>query len=340
MQKQDTISKYVLLRYHYRSRKDIIEFSNKKYYKGQLIIKTEEEPGLPSALELINIKSSHIHNPQIKNVARDEVAAILTSIKSEKSDSIGIITPFRNQAELIQEAISSEGLNNVVVGTVHVLQGDEKDIIYLSTAITANTLEKTFDWVKNNQELLNVASTRARKKLVLVTDLNQIRKRSVITNDLFELTEYIAKNGKNVKLTESSTTSFINGANFKSYNTKKEQEFFDTINHILTFNDRFILKSKVRVASVLDKFTSPKKYDYGLKAEFDLVIYKTVGREEIPVLVIELDGDEHHLDFAVQRRDKIKEDICLDNNIKIERIHNDYSRRYMYIKDILKEVFR
>ena len=340
MQKQDTISKYVLLRYHYRSRKDIIEFSNKKYYKGQLIIKTEEEPGLPSALELINIKSSHIHNPQIKNVARDEVAAILTSIKSEKSDSIGIITPFRNQAELIQEAISSEGLNNVVVGTVHVLQGDEKDIIYLSTAITANTLEKTFDWVKNNQELLNVASTRARKKLVLVTDLNQIRKRSVITNDLFELTEYIAKNGNNVKLTESITTSIINGANFKSYNTKKEQEFFDTINHILTFNDRFILKSKVRVASVLDKFTSPKKYDYGLKAEFDLVIYKTVGREEIPVLVIELDGDEHHLDFAVQRRDKIKEDICLDNNIKIERIHNDYSRRYMYIKDILKEVFR
>ena len=139
MQKQDTISKYVLLRYHYRSRKDIIEFSNKKYYKGQLIIKTEEEPGLPSALELINIKSSHIHNPQIKNVARDEVAAILTSIKSEKSDSIGIITPFRNQAELIQEAISSEGLNNVVVGTVHVLQGDEKDIIYLSTAIGKHT---------------------------------------------------------------------------------------------------------------------------------------------------------------------------------------------------------
>ncbi len=340
MQKQDTISKFVLLRYHYRSRKEIIDFSNKKYYKGQLKIQSKDDQDLPSALEFINVNSQKSRKGPIRNTSYDEIQAIISSLKKEKSESIGIITPFRNQAEIIQEAILEEGIKNVVVGTVHVLQGDEKEVIYLSVGITPHTLDKTFDWVKNNQELLNVATTRAKKRLVLIGDLEEIKKRSLISNDLSELTEYIQKNGKNVKLTESETTSFINGANFKSYNTKKEQEFIDTINHILTLGNKFTLKYKVRVASILDKFTSPKKFDYGLKAEFDLVIFKQINNDLIPVLVIELDGEEHYVDPKVQRRDKLKEDICRDNNIKIQRIYNDYSRRYMYIKDILIDILK
>lgn len=340
MQKLDTISKFVLLRYHYRSRKDIIEFSNQKYYKGQLKIQTDEDDSLPSALEVIKINSEKSKKNITRNVSTDEVSAIIASLKQEKSNSIGVITPFKNQSKLIEDALKEEGLNHVVVGTVHVLQGDEKDVIYLSTSITPHTLDKTFDWVKNNQELLNVATTRAKKKLVLVADINEINKRSKVKNDLYELTEYIQKNGKDVILTESEKTSFINGSNFRNYNTKKEQEFIDTINHILTMGNKFFLRQKVRVASILSAFISNKKYDYGLKSEFDLVIYKKLNNSEIPVLVVELDGDEHYHDPQVQKRDKLKEEICKDNNIKLIRIHNDYSRRYMYIKDILKEVLK
>lgn len=230
--------------------------------------------------------------------------------------------------------MNDSGLSDVDVGTIHTFQGDEKDVIYLSSGITKNTLDKTFDWVKNNQELINVATTRAKKRLILAADFKEIKKRSKINNDFYELTNYVKNKGKEVQLTESFTTNFINGVNFKNYNTKKENEFFETINHLLTMGTKYMVKQKVRVASVLDRFTTPVKYDFGLKSEFDLVVFKKVNNLEIPALVVELDGDEHQTDPEVIKRDNIKEDICKDNNISIIHIKNDYSRRYMYIKDI------
>src|SRR5690606_14151395 len=104
------------------------------------------------------------------------IEAIVSHIKNSKETNIGIITPFRNQAEYLKEYLEENGLNDIHSGTIHTFQGDEKDVIYLSTAITKNTNDKTFDWVKNNQELLNVATTRAKKKLVLVSDMYEIKK--------------------------------------------------------------------------------------------------------------------------------------------------------------------
>lgn len=340
MQKQDTISKFVLLRYHYRSRREIIEFSNKKYYKNQLKVLTPKDTFTQAALEFIHIDSSKTPKQAERNISIAEGEAILSSLKTNNYKSVGVITPFRNQAALLKDMLSNEGYGHIDVGTIHTFQGDEKDVIFLSCAITKHSHDKTFDWVKNNQELLNVATTRAKKKFILVADTKEIKKRSSITNDLYELTTYVMNNGKNVELTESNTTQYINGANFRNYNTKKEQEFIDTINHILTLNYKFVLKHKVRVASILDNFTDPVKYDYGLKSEFDLVIFKKINNLLIPLVVVELDGEEHYIDSDVRRRDELKEKICKDNNITLIRIHNDYSRRYMYIKEILLDVLK
>src|SRR5690606_5906127 len=74
MQKQDTISKFILLSYHYRSRKDIIEFSNRKYYKGQLKIETPENAQLPDALEYVSVDSSY-DKLKTKNVSLKEIEA-------------------------------------------------------------------------------------------------------------------------------------------------------------------------------------------------------------------------------------------------------------------------
>lgn len=338
-QKNDTISKFVLLRYHYRSDPQIIGFSNKKYYKNQLIF--NKEKNLQSnALDYINIDTSQTLKSSIRNVSEHEVQAIVQDIQQKGYKNVGIITPFRNQADYLKITLEDSGLSHVDSGTIHTFQGDEKDVVYLSTAITKHSGDKTFEWVKNNQELLNVATTRAKNKLVLVGDLSEIKKRSSINNDLNELVDYIKHNGKEVNLTESNQTSFINGANFKNYNTKKEAEFFDTINHILTLNTKYKLENKVRVASILDRFTTPKQFDYGLKAEFDLVVFKIINKTQVPILVIELDGDEHSSNKDVIKRDKLKEQICKENNIDIIRIGNDYSRRYSFIKEILFDILR
>lgn len=334
MQKMDTISKFVLLRYHYRSRRPIINFSNKKYYNGQLILPIADNLVTP-ALEFINVDTSELPRQVEKNISTNEINAIIASIKNSKEESIGIITPFRNQAFLIKEMLKIEGLDHIDVGTVHTFQGDEKDVIYFSSGVTRHTYDKTFDWLKDNQELINVATTRARKKFVLATDYDEIKKRSKVNNDFYELSKYVKNNGKEVVLTEVGSAMYVNGYNFRNFNTKKENEFFETINHLLSFGDKYVAKNKVRVASILDKFTNPVKHDYGLKAEFDMVIFRVSNNLEIPIVAIEFDGDEHFNNSDVERRDRLKEQIAKDNNLQIIRIKNDYSRRYMYIKDIL-----
>lgn len=291
-----------------------------------------------NALELINVNTKQEYTPVEKNTSRLEIDAILQDIKNKQYENVGIITPFRNQANLITKSLDENLKEKVSVGTIHTFQGDEKDVIYFSTGISNKTHSKSFDWVKNNQELINVATTRAKRKFILVTDVDELKIRSSVRNDLFELYNYILARGKPINLTKSNRTYFINGANFKNYDTKKEQEFFETINHLLSTGDKYELRKKVRIASILGKFITNDKFSYALKGEFDLVIFRRVGPHQIPVVAIELDGSEHKIDPKVIKRDQIKEEICKDNNIRLIRIDNKYSRRYLYIKDLLKDI--
>lgn len=339
MQMVDSISKFILLRYHYRCHQDIIEFSNKKYYHKKLII--PDRQGFDNqALYHLDVNQSRFSRSNIRNTSLSEIEAIIADIKLKKNESIGIITPFRNQADLIKERIISEKLTNVDVGTVHTFQGDEKDTIYLSTAITHKSSPKTFDWVKNNEELLNVATTRAKKEFILVGDYREIKKRSKVSNDLFELTEYVKKKGKEISLTEIVGNIYVNSMNYRQYNTAKEKELLETINQILSLGDTYTIEKQVKISDVLNQFTKPELFDYGSKAVFDFVIFKKNLNDEIPVLVIELDGDEHSNDESVIQRDHMKEKICKDNDINLIRIPNDYTRRYVFIKDILIKILK
>ena len=74
---------------------------------------------------------------------------------------------------------------------------------------------------------------------------------------------------------------------------------------------------------------------------FDFVVYQREGRQQlIPILAIELDGQEHKDDPIVQQRDRKKEKICRDHGFELIRVENTYARRYHYIKEILIEYFR
>ncbi|PKK86883.1 MAG: DNA helicase, partial [Tenericutes bacterium HGW-Tenericutes-8] len=218
MQNVDSISKFILLRYHYRCHKDIIDFSNRKYYNKKLIIPSKT--GFDKqALFFLPVNQKNAARSNEKNTAIAEVEAIIQDIKEKPGQSIGIITPFRNQADLLRERIKQENLTNVDVGTVHTFQGDEKDTIYMSSAITSRSSNRTFDWVKNNQELINVATTRAKKEFIMVGDFKELKNRSNETNDYFELAEYVLKNGKEVELTAVQGDNYVNSSNYRQYNT-------------------------------------------------------------------------------------------------------------------------
>lgn len=333
MDKLDRISKSVMLRYHYRSSPKIIAFSNKKYYDGSLKFERKEESD--KALTLINISSKDSKRPSEKNFVYAEIVATINSIKESKNEDVGIITPFVNQAKYLKEYLAENNLHNIEVGTVHTFQGDEKKTIYFSAGITKHTSVGAFDWIKNNSELINVAMTRARDHFVLVGDYEQIKTRSSTQNDLIDLFDYVKTNGLSINnLTVNEDYKLK-----RELKTKNEEELLVTLKHLLSLgNNKYLVEDQVKVADVLDNFTTPEKFDYGTRAVFDFVIYKKVLKQKQPVVVIELDGPEHDERIRSRRNDKLKEQICKENKIVLRRISNDYSRRYLYIKELLKNL--
>lgn len=334
----DSISKFVLLRYHYRSDPKIINFSNKKYYNSQLIIESKPSD-LKQSLYYIETKEHKDLNTNVRNVAKSEALKIIEDIKASGKNNVGVITPFRNQAILIQEELKERGMDNVTVGTVHTYQGDEKDTIYLSTCVTPHTLPKTYDWVRNNQELINVATTRAKKELIIVGDYNEVKKRSKPDDDYLELMEYTRNNGKEINLS-SSSTNVLNSISYKQYNTNAEKELLETIKHFLSFGDKYTVQTQVKVSQLLYRFTQPELFDFGTKSTFDFVLFKKIFNDEIPVLVIELDGPEHYYNKQSILNDQKKNQICKDNNIKLLRIPNEYSRRYIFVKEQIINILK
>lgn len=340
MQLVDYISPFVLLNYHYRSHKSIINFSNQKYYKNELKIESKIDDN--KALFLANAVENDGYkvHPQ-KNTSEMEAIQIAEDIKKRGDQNVGVITPFINQSDLIKSVLKQYGLDQVEVGTIHTFQGDEKNTIYLSPAITKNTKLGTFDWIKNNVELINVATTRPKNQLILVADAEEIRRRSLgQNNDLVELVNYVDKKGEKIELTPKNELMTVNSHNFQQYNSSAEKELFETIKHYLTTADQYEIKTQVKVADVLNKFTHPVLFDYGTKALFDFVLYMKRGKNLIPVLVIELNGPEHDSSDETKWRDSKKEQICRDNNIKLLKIGNDYSRRYMFVKESIINILK
>ena len=75
--------------------------------------------------------------------------------------SVGIITPYRSQAEEINKAIGTD-----IANTVHKYQGRECDTIIMSMVDNAPTE------FSDDSNLLNVAISRAKTHLCIVTNGN------------------------------------------------------------------------------------------------------------------------------------------------------------------------
>ena len=164
MKNHDKISKDIMLTYHYRCGKKIINFSNKRFYEGKLNLDYLKEDGTLSLIDIKNINSKQ------RNENYEEAKAIIDYIKRNNITDAAIITPFRNQQNLITKMIEENGIKDVSCGTIHQFQGGEKNTIIISSSLSLKTSKRTFDWIKNNSEITNVAVTRAKKNLIVVAD--------------------------------------------------------------------------------------------------------------------------------------------------------------------------
>lgn len=333
MLETDTISRSILLKYHYRSVDPIIQFSNQKYYLNQLKVRTSK--GHKDALKLIDVPA-HFDSHRSTD---EEVAKIVQEVESTPSRSVGVVTPFRAQAHKVREALLKINREDVTVGTVHSFQGDQKDKIIFSLGLTSHTHDKTFAWVQDNRELLNVAVTRARNELCVVGDLRQVSSRAP-GSDLYELVKYIKKQGQYV-LDEKASTQYHRATNrTKPLNTKFEEEFFETISHFVSANKQYTIQVKMRLADVIHKEdVAIELMDYYFKAHFDFVLYDKITKQAL--LAIELNGPSH-LSHHQLMNDEKKKKIVEDSNsgLKLIIVPNNYIRRYETIRESIVTILR
>lgn len=329
----DAVSDEILLSYHYRCHPKIIEFNNRKYYNNKLVIQSQDSSRQP--LLFVDCRSSEMEK---KNTSTHEAEEIVSYIQEHPNENIGIITPFVNQRRRIKEMLNARGIQNVDCGTVHAFQGDEKNKIIFSLAITPRTGQKTYDWLKNNRELINVATSRAREELIIMGDKQQLQRLHgrESEDDLYELCRYVSTRGK-TEVSKKETDSRALG--IKPYTPEVEQAFMENINQamstMLLEKGRYVVKEKVGADYVLESSQEVKDAFYD--AVFDYVAYEKTVDGMVPVFAAELmtgSCDEQEM-YKLSK----KQEICRKQGLQFITVPGTYARRYYYAKQILSSFF-
>lgn len=98
------------------------------------------------------------------------ISRIIASNNPGELYKIGIIAPYRAQADMIDKLLASEELpkeTDVQVGTIHGFQGDECDIIF-AVFNTPPTISDSREMFLNKKNIINVSISRAKDYLFIV----------------------------------------------------------------------------------------------------------------------------------------------------------------------------
>jgi hypothetical protein len=321
----DNISRDILLSFHYRCGSKIINYSNMRFYENRLNLSMISTIG---EVTLLNVNN---HNVKKRNSAIEEAQEIVKYIEDNQLRDVFILTPFRNQEEVLNHYLRTakeQGKIDLSVdcGTIHKVQGRENSTIIMSTAISSRTTGKTYDWVKNNSELINVGVTRARERLVVVADKRAIDILSRKDDDLYALIEYVEQNGT-TQVSESTAGKFTIGL---SNNSVFEDEFYKTMSHYCSVQGtRF--ERNVKVTDVFPEEIGNASVNC---KEFDGVIYIA----KAPKVIFEIDGAEHYHHKKRITSDKLKMELTKKKDVKMIRVPNQYVKHYEYIRELVNKV--
>jgi hypothetical protein len=191
--------KETLLNYHYRSKyEELILFSNHAFYDSKLIVSPNVETPKKPPIEYVYAKDGSFINKR-NPIEAKEVITLLKKILKEKDpeETIGIITFNSTQRDVISDLIDEELFKgngyqkllekevyrksdqedqSLFVKNIENVQGDERDIIIFSMGYAKDdkgVVKRRFGWLNHEggQNRLNVAITRAKKKIYFVSSL-------------------------------------------------------------------------------------------------------------------------------------------------------------------------
>ena len=138
------------------------------------------------------------------NLGEVELIHVLVSILTRviRAESIGIISPYRSQVELLRRELIEKAKLRVKVSTIDGYQGREEDIIIISMVRSNNVCEIGF---LGDDRRINVAITRARMQTIIVGDSETICCRPFLRR----LVGYIKDNGGVYRLQKLNDVSLF-----------------------------------------------------------------------------------------------------------------------------------
>jgi superfamily I DNA and/or RNA helicase len=180
-----------MLMEQYRMNNQIMDFPSRIFYDNQLManIRVANTRIFPEDLPVEFIDTAgtgffeQVDEETVSTYNREEANLLIRHFTDyinqlEAMDllkdvrNIGIISPYKAQVSLLQEALKTGLIRDQVSGilsinTVDSFQGQERDIIYISLVRSNEKGEIGF---LSDIRRMNVAMTRARKKLVIIGD--------------------------------------------------------------------------------------------------------------------------------------------------------------------------
>lgn len=333
----------VLLREHYRCHPKIIGFCNKEFYNGNLLIMTEDKNESEVLKCIKTVKGNHEtdkRNYRELDVIKEEILPALSEY-----DNIGVITPYNNQVNIIDKYFREKFIDkNIEVGTIHKFQGREKDVIIISTVDNDET--RFID-----DKMLNVAISRAKKKLYLVTTGND----SCVGNEVKDFIDYIAYN--NFEVSNSNIRSVFDCL-YKQYDDLRK-EIISRIKIVSQYDSENImydliiklLNEKFEKCDVVFEYpmniliedfsllrsNDEVQYAKNPFTHVDFLIYHKVTKK--PILAIEVDGYTFHKESTYQyQRDIMKNNILQLYNIPLIRFSTKESNIKEKLENKLKDI--
>ena len=192
-----------MLRDHYRCNPQITQFVSGGYYGGHLNDRTdiaalkkayEDEAGIVW-FEIDNSAPVDYQRYPV-NVCPEEVKKVVKLVENNvhKGLSIGVVTPFANQKDEIIQQLKIKEIENIECATAHGFQGGEKDIIIYSLAVPYNIRPGIKQFLEDQDNLFNVALTRAKSQLLVVGDKKAVQESGIAR--LIQFMGYVETCGK------------------------------------------------------------------------------------------------------------------------------------------------
>ncbi len=182
-----TVESRVSLRQHHRCHPSIAAYCSETFYKGSWTVLTQDTG--KRGIEWSDIADDSVSAPGGGAISQNQIDAVCAEVmrleRCSFKGSLGIVTPFRQQAnrirDLIYESLPNDFIVNsqLLVDTADGFQGDERDLVLFSLVAGDSLPEGSMNFLANGPNRFNVAVSRAKQQLHVFGDLNWARSSNI-----------------------------------------------------------------------------------------------------------------------------------------------------------------